>query len=119
MEGFDIDGVQMRPPRFLADKGCNITFCTGEMSKNDQMKLLECSSSLGTLIYVPDDAQETPPKLNAAAYEGKTPSKRLYDTLFVKYSQLGGENKLGNWREWYEAQISKIVTHIQSTLDPN
>ena len=102
MQGFEIADVVMNPPSFHKDKSTRISFETGEMSKDQKMMVLENDGQLGTLIFIPEEAQEAPPKIDSAAYEGKKPSERLRAVMFVYWKQQG---KQGDFEQYYTSQV--------------
>lgn len=115
MKGYEIKQVQMRPPSFKVDKSATLSFATGEMVKEVQMQILENSGTLGTLIYVPEDVQETPPKVEVKEFEGKKPSERLYNVLFVYWKATNNEGDFYTYyRQWMEKKIEEIKANIPS-----
>jgi len=113
MNGYEIKNVYQRPIRLKVDKSVTISFDTGEIADNDQMKLIKNQGKLGTLIFVPEDAQ-IPPEAIQAEYEGKTPSKRLYNVLFVYWKQQG---EPGDYQQFYKQHMEKIIDYIKDKLD--
>ena|SRR3990167_497090 len=115
-QGYEIKQVSQRPLRMKLDKSATIAFDTGELTPELTMKLVELNGTLGTLIYVPEKA--TTPELQKieTEYEGKTPSQRLYNVLFVLYKQQGAKEDFQNY---YRRYIETIIENIKSKLDPN
>ena len=114
MTGFEIGGVVMNPPSFHKDKSTRISFETGEMSKEQKMMVLENDGQIGTMIFIPEEAQEAPPKIDAAAYEGKKPSERLRNVMFVYWKQQGSQ---GDFEQYYASQIEKFINAYKDKLD--
>lgn len=114
MQGFEIADVVMNPPSFHKDKSTRISFETGEMNKDQKMMVLDNDGQLGTVIFIPEEAQEAPPKIDSAAYEGKPPSVRLRAVIFRYWQQQGSQ---GNFEQYYSSQIEKHINAYKDKLD--
>ena len=102
------------------DRSYGLTFVTGlEVSKKDRDTIDDLWQSEGWLIFAPNDVKEVEiPKENADFQDGKSPSKRLYDVLFVYYKQ--NEERLKEkyplFQNFYAAKMDEWIEGIKSKL---
>lgn len=114
--GYEIPVVHHRPPRFRVDKGVTLSFETGEMSKEQKMLVLDMDGQLGTLVFIPEEAQHEPLKKIDTTFEGKKPSERLFNTIAVYWRQQGAKGSLDTF---YANQIEGIIKKYKDLLDNN
>jgi len=116
MKGFEIRTV-MRPPRFKVDKSATISFDTGEMLPRDKMQLLEVEGSIGTTIFIPEENAAPPQKIESN-FQEKTPSKRLYNVLFVRFKDLSDRGVIDiDFDNFYKIEMEKIIEEQKSKID--
>lgn len=116
MKGFIIQTV-MRPPRFKVDKSSTISFDTGEMSAQDKMKLLEVEGSIGTVAFEPEESS-APPQIIDSKFQEKTPSKRLYNVLFVRYKNQTDRGIIDiDFDTFYKMEMEKIIEAEKLKID--
>jgi len=96
------------------DKSATLSFNTGEMSTNEKMQVLENDGQLGTLVFIPEEAQHEPLKKIETHFEGKKPSERLFNVMAVYWKQQGAK---GSVDVFYANEIEKIINHYKSKLD--
>lgn len=84
---------------------------TGELSTDQKMQVLATDGDLGTLIFVPDSTDGTPPKIDADI-ETKSLSERLRSVMFVYWKQQGEPE--GVFNVWRAKAMEK---HIQAYKD--
>ena len=103
MTGYEISSVVMNPPRFRKDKGVTISFDTGEMMTEQKMAVLSNEGSLGTLIFVPEDVQVPPEKIDAE-FKQKTIHEREYAVMFIWWKQNINSGDFNDWRRQVKEQ---------------
>lgn len=113
MKGFEIPTVSMRPPRLKVDKSMTLSFDTGELNNNEKLLLLQNDGLLGSLIFVPENQTEAPPKIDTS-YEGKKPSERLHNIIFVYWKQKNIEM---DFEQFYREQMEKFIQAYKDKLD--
>ena len=116
IQGYEIPTVQHRPPTFKVDKSATISFNTGELNTEQKMQVLNNDGLLGTLIFVPEDAQHTDIKKINSEFEGKKPSERLFNVIAVYWQQQGKPDSLASF---YANEIEKLIITYKSKLEPN
>ena len=112
--GFEIPIVSMKPPRFKVDNSATLSFDTGEVNTEQEQAILRHKGSLGTLIYVPENAVGQPPKLDSS-YESKKPSERLRSVLYIYWQQQGSPG--GFFDSFYHQHMEKIIQAYKDKLD--
>jgi len=96
-----------------ADGSMGLRFSTQELNAAHLEEIHSHARLYGWLLFSENDIQSGDiPKEEAT--ESKTPSKRLRDVLFVKWTQLG---KPGDFEGWYRASMEKFIEHVKSGLD--
>lgn len=98
----------------LKDGGVSLRFHTNEITKAQKVELMDFYQSFGWLMFAANEFQESDvPKINAKNDIGKTPSKRLYDVIFVYWKQLGGK---GDFEQFYKQKMEQFINHIKDNL---
>lgn len=107
-----LDGVTPRK-----DGSLTLRFVTQEVSKDDMVVAMEYYQSMGHLLFSENEIEVSDiPKGNAYLDNGKSPSKRLRDRMFVFYKekQIGD---LENFEKWYERQLEQVGQQYLERLD--
>ena len=115
MNGYSIQSVH-KPPRFRVDKSCCVSFDTGELTTEQKLAILEHDGQLGVLFFVPEDKQIEDVKHIESEYKEKSHSTRLHNVLYVFWQQQGGEEKLGQFRLFYESEMEHIIQGFKDKL---
>ena len=88
------------------DRSYSLNFITDlELGKEDRDQIDEAWQQEGWLIFAPNGTEVEIPKEKADVDGGKSPTRRLYDRMFVYHKEKGIKTKFGLWRE---AQLEKI-----------
>lgn len=101
----------------LKDGGLSMRFHTQEMTKAEMAYAMEYYQSHGHLLFSENDiGLSDVPKGNAYLDNGKSPSKRLRDRMFVFYKkrQIGD---MENFDKWYERQLEQVGQQYLERLD--
>lgn len=100
------------------DKSWKIEFETRELYGEGIKNLAEMLGAEGWLVYAPNDLTQTDiPEVDAdSGLDGKSPSQRLRNVLFVRWEQAG---KKGSFDSWYLSYINRLIDFEKSKLDPS
>ena len=95
------------------DGSASVRFGTQELTEEDFIELKRHHGQYGWLLFQenPYQGNEIPTEL---ALDGKTPSKRMRDVLFVLWKQEGAE---GDWETWYRQRMEKLIDSVKKKLD--
>lgn len=107
--------VQFQPGTRRADGSVTLKQVTAqEIETKDFADIDAYRGQIGWLMFKPNDFSEADiPKENADV-EGKTPSKRLYNVLYVLHQQSGGGAK--DFRQFYEQQMERFIDKVKEKL---
>lgn len=112
-KGFQVQ-AQMTRCAALADGGVTVGFHTKELNTTEKAEVMDFHNQAGWLLFKPSEIpEEDIPKVEAE-YEVKTPSQRLRGVMFVWWKQQGG---LGEFEEFYRAQMERYIEHIKNKLN--
>jgi len=76
--------------------------------------LREVQGKFGYILIKPNMVQSEDIPQHEAVDDGKTPSKRLRDSIFVSWKQLGEK---GDFESYYRRYMDKIISRVQENLD--
>ena len=101
---------------FHKDGGASLRFVTNEISIEDVAVIKEFYNTFGWVLfkaseYAPDEIPTEDPDL-----EGKTPSERLRNALYVLYSQYKETGRLPQdavFEVWRAQQMEKFIEHVK------
>lgn len=97
-----------------ADGGASLRFSTNEITDEDFLSLKMHHNKFGFLLFKENPFKaEDIPKENAED-KTKTPSKRLRNTLFVLWTQLGSQ---GSFETFYAERMEKLISFVKEKLD--
>lgn len=99
--------------RSLADNGMGINFHTKELNPVEKATVMEFHNSHGFLLFAEDEIQEKDIPTVNSDFEGETPSKRLYNVLFVLWKQLGEK---GKFPDFYTSRMEQLINAIKAKL---
>lgn len=109
---------QITGVRTLADGTIKLDVAIAKELPADEMAVLFEARKLGVghFLFSPNDIEEpdVPKEKAEASFEGKTPSQRLYNTLFVKWRET--TNQTTPFDIYYQRQIEGVIDSIKSTL---
>jgi hypothetical protein len=73
-------------------------------------------SGVGWFLFSPNPIDEAaiPKEKAEASLEGKTPSQRLYNTLYVRWRELTNRSK--PFDIYYQEQMTTIIDRLKSDL---
>ena len=110
---------------YATKRSIKICFETQEDILPDHLStLLACKNMTGWLVFSPTDNQVRPqdiPELPVEPKSGKTPTERLYNTLFVLFKHLQDEKRIAkdaNFNRWREDYMERIIDGVKTYL-PN
>jgi len=99
----------------LKDGGVSLRFHTNEVNRDDKVTLMEFHQSFGWLLFSANEFQESDvPKQNATSEIGRSPSKRLYNVLFLLWKQNGG---VGDYEAFYKQKMEQIIEQAKARLN--
>lgn len=109
--------VQLDSVRDLKDRSCKMSFITRELSNPEYAKFRDQRGLEGRIAfdlkeYTPDEYEEELDKVDEDLGR-KSPSQRLRGAIFVYWKQ---NNISDNFKEFYLAQMEKIISKITKTL---
>ncbi len=70
----------------------------------------------GWFLFSPNPIEEAsiPKEKAEASFEGKTPSKRMYNTLFLRWRELTNQSK--PFDIYYQEQMQSMISKLQADL---
>ena len=112
--------AQITSLRPLADKSASVTLHTKELSPEEFLVLLEHNNKAGWFLFKDDKDCFKPddvPKDNSGFEDGESPSKRLYNVLFVFWNQnVKLKQDFPVFGDYYRAQMERIISQFKSKL---
>ena len=112
--------AQITSLRPLVDKSASVTLHTKELAPEEFLVLLEHNNKAGWFLFKDDEAEFTladVPKENSGFEDGKSPSERLYNVLFVFWNQADKLKKeYPVFGDYYRAQMEKIIHQFKNKL---
>lgn len=105
--------------RSKQDGSSSLTFASQEVTGQDFAMMKEHQSAFGWLVFKPQEAGELTDAdmpSEKVEEEGKSPSKRLYDRMFVYFTKkkIGGD-----FDTWRKKQLEIIGQRYLNLLDEN
>lgn len=97
------------------DGGAGIRFVTNEVSDDDTIEIKKFYGTFGFLVFKESELMEEEIPKEDPDIGGKTPSKRLRNTLFVFWKQHKGT---GDFEQFYRQQMEKFIEHVKTKLEP-
>lgn len=112
--------------RTLKDRSASITLHTQEIARGQGSLLLDLNQCFVKVIIAEVDDEVTkddledledfkPDKFDIP--KDKSPSKRLRDTLFIKWVKLGKPGGESNYDAWYIQRIEEYILHEKKQID--
>lgn len=104
----------------LVDRSWKLTFATRELFGKDVEELANRLGSEGWIVHSANNDIETAdiPEITAdAGLEGKTPSQRLRNSLYVLWEQR--DKPGGDFDTYYLSQMNRLIESIKSKLEPS
>lgn len=106
--------------RDLKDRSGKLSFVTRELSNDEFNELRDMRGLEGWILFATreikgEDIPEDDPEL-----EGKTPSQRLRNTIFVLFRQLQDKKKLRedkSFNDFYNMMMEKAIQKVKNKLD--
>jgi len=97
-----------------ADRSLSLRFNTAqEVDENTATTLFTYRMAQGYLLFSPNPIDEESVPQGSALMEGKSPSQRLRDVLYVYYKQL---NPKTDFETFYLGQMNVITDHYKAKL---
>lgn len=100
------------------DKSWKLEFETRELFGKDIEQLANLLGAEGWLAYSPNDditMADIPEVVADSGMEGKTPSQRLRNSLYVLWDQRGKPS--GKFDPWYLGQMENLIETVKSKLE--
>lgn len=97
----------------LAGGGMSLVVHTQDMTDAEKVTLMSFQNKAGYFLFSENEFSEDDVPKQDAQYEGKTPSQRLRDVLFVYYKQIGSTE---DFETYYRSQIEKIIFKVKEKL---
>ena len=107
----------INPPRIRKDKSCSISFETRELIAEELITIMSLTNSEGYLCFAPNQDQIEIPEGNAEV-EGKTPSERLRNVLYVLYKKEVEKGQyVGLFETFRNEHMEKIIEFVKKKID--
>lgn len=98
-----------------ADGSFGVRFATQELQADEITELSENLNQFGHLLFQPNTIQLEDIPTDQAEDKNKTPSKRLRNSIFVLWKQLGEPQ--GDFEAYYRQVMEKFIDRVKSKLD--
>jgi hypothetical protein len=96
------------------DGGASIRIVTNEITDEEYLKLLQYNQTFGYVLWKPNQFTDTDIPKEDAPDNGKKPSQRLRNSLFVLWTQRGSK---GDFNAFYVETMEKFISEVKSKLD--
>lgn len=97
--------------RTMKDQTIRLTVDCQELGSEEMALLFDLKGKLGQFLFktgtITEQEIENIPDLPAVQEDTKSPSKRLYDRMFVYWMKKNNNNSTG-FRTWYEDALDKV-----------
>jgi hypothetical protein len=114
-----LQGVLMRVSS-LADGGLSVLFHTNEMSPEEKVEMMQEHGKFGWMLFSESVIQPVDIPRQDPDLEGKTPSKRLRNVIFVLWRQMKDAKKTQmNFEDFYRGQIESLIDKYKEKLEPS
>lgn len=100
--------------RSKVDGSLGFSASTPELSHEEKVSFMELQNLNLHALLTPDDIQAPDLKEIKGKLEGKTPSERLYNVIYVYWKQKG---EVGNFQEFYARQMEKLINKVKGYLE--
>jgi len=100
----------------LSDGGMSIRFHTQELSDESAVEVMKHRNGFGYVLFSPNKFQDGDIPEGEAEYEGKSPSKRFRDRLFVYYTEHLGKDKQ-HFNGWYKKEMDRVGQVYLNKMD--
>lgn len=91
---------------------------TFEMTTEDYMEIDKARNQTGWLLFSANPLEVADiPAERAPEKEGKSQSKRLYNTLFVLWRQKHSDAPATDFDEWYKLRMEQIIDKVKNQLE--
>jgi len=99
------------------DGSIKLTMETQELNGEDMATLFGYRNLVGYVTFTPNKVDDIEvPKENAVADDGKSPSQRLRNSLYVLWEQKG-KVKYDTFEMFYSVNMERIINQIKDRLD--
>ena|SRR3990167_7167112 len=99
------------------DGSISLRFVTQEASPEDLLFVKRFHGHFGTLLFSESKLQPSDIPEQNPDFEGKTPSKRLRNVIFVLWDYLKSQNKTKlKFEDFYTGQIERIIEQYKLKL---
>lgn len=105
----------------LSDGGLNLTVNTPDLIPEDITTLMRMKNKLGYFVFklshmIEQDILNIPEEPIEKFAKNKSPSKRLYDVIFILWKQNGSK---GVYEDYYKQKMELIINSVKEKLEPN
>lgn len=102
------------------DGSFTLKFGTQELGDDDLLQINRTKGGFGNLLFQENEIQpEDIEKLEESDIGGKTPSKRLYNTLYVLHQKTekndDGTFKI-EWEQYYKQKMEKFIEFVKGKI---
>lgn len=107
----------INPPRIRKDGSASISFDTRELNSEELFTIMSLRNSEGWLCFAPNEGELVVPE-DKAEVEGKSPSERLRNVLYIWYLQETKAGKyVGIFENFKNDKMEKIISTVKSKLE--
>ena len=95
-----------------------VVYVSRELSGEEKAKLFDLEQLEGYFLFSPNHIQmrDVPTDQAKMSMDRKSPSERLYNVMYVYYSQNFSDN---NFNQWREQEMEKYIEDWKTKLRPN
>lgn len=96
------------------DGSLGVRFNTQELDIQNKLSIMEYVNKFGWLLFSPANITEKDIPDKDPEIEGKTPSQRLRNVLYVLWNEKSNEP---DFESYYRKQMNKIIETLKSKID--
>lgn len=103
----------------LVDGGTKVTIDTGELAPQQMTQLFGLKGKSGWLVFKENQiSQEDIPEIDADIIDKtKSPTKRLYNVLYVLWEQRADKSKYPEFEVYRVAKMEEIINSVKERLE--
>jgi len=100
--------------RAKVDGSIGFSATTPELTTEEKVAFMELQNQELDCVFAPTVNLNAPKMVVTAEMKGKTPSSRLYNTLFVLWKQNG---EVGDFEVFYKQNMERFIDLVKDQLE--